>query len=136
MVKDVEESVGEYTKSLEAGLKEGAESRGDEHERRRWEDGLGVEDEVKDFIFDLQRSSRSARVRNEEKAKPAPAPSAAKEVDRFEDNSRTSTPVSRTDTSASTRQTPQTSGSSYSSYRTAEERAAFIKQQAEQRMAE
>ena len=31
---------------------------------------------------------------------------------------------------------PQTSGSSYSSYKTAEERAAFIKQQAEQRMAE
>ncbi|KAK3629438.1 actin organization and endocytosis protein [Elasticomyces elasticus] len=135
MVKDVEESVGEYTKSLEASLKEGSESKGDEHERRRWEDALGVEDEVKDFIFELQRSSRTARVRNEERAKPAPAPS--REVDRFEDTSRTSTPVSSNATS-SARPTPQSTGGSntYSSYRTAEERAAFIKQQAEQRMAE
>ncbi|EME39148.1 hypothetical protein DOTSEDRAFT_38392 [Dothistroma septosporum NZE10] len=131
MVRDVEESVTEYSKSLESNLKEGGETASDEHERRRWEDGLGVEDEVKDFIFDLQRSSRSARVRNEEKAQPR-AP--------VQDDSRTNTPVSRNDSPASSRaptaSTPQTSGSSYSSYRTAEERAAFIKQQAEQRMAE
>lgn len=134
MVKDVEDSVTEYSRSLESGLKEGGESASDEHERRRWEDALGVEDEVKDFIFELQRSSRAAKVRSEEKARPAATSSA------FEDSSRTSTPVSRTDSPASSRappaSTPQTTGSSYSSYRTAEERAAFIKQQAEQRMAE
>lgn len=66
MVRDVEESVTEYSKSLEQGLKEGAEDATTEHERRRWEDGLGVEDEVKDFIFDLQRSSRAAKIRKEE----------------------------------------------------------------------
>lgn len=134
MVRDVEESVTEYSKGLESSLKEGGESASDEHERRRWDDGLGVEDEVKDFIFDLQRSSRSARVRNEEKAQPR---ASAREP--VQDDSRTNTPVSRTDSPASSRaaaSTPQTSGSSYSSYRTAEERAAFIKQQAEQRMAE
>ncbi|KAF2166617.1 hypothetical protein M409DRAFT_66615 [Zasmidium cellare ATCC 36951] len=134
MVRDVEESVTEYSKGLESNLKEGAESASDEHERRRWEDGLGVEDEIKDFIFDLQRSSRSARVRNEERAPVRPrAPEPA------EDPSRINSPVSRTDSPASSRpaaSTPQTSGSSYSSYKTAEERAAFIKQQAEQRMAE
>lgn len=132
MVKDVEESVTEYSRSLEAGLKEGGETAGDEHERRRWEDGLGVEDEVKDFIFDLQRSSRAAKVRNEDKS--------ARPQTQGDDGSRTSTPVTRTDSPASSRaptaSTPQTSGSSYSSYKTAEERAAFIKQQAEQRMAE
>lgn len=138
MVKDVEESVTEYTRSLESSLKEGGESASDEHERRRWEDGLGVEDEVKDFIFDLQRSSRSAKVRNEDKSRaPAAQPRA---TEAFEDSSRTSTPISRTESPASSRaataSTPQTTGSSYSSYRTAEERAAFIKQQAEQRMAE
>ena len=138
MVRDVEESVTEYSKSLESGLKEGGESAGDEHERRRWEDGLGVEDEVKDFIFELQRSSRAARVRNEERARPTrTATDRAVEED---GGSRTSTPVSRTDSPASSRavssSTPQTTGSSYSSYKTAEERAAFIKQQAEQRMAE
>lgn len=136
MVRDVEESVTEYSKSLESGLKEGGETAANEHERRRWEDGLGVEDEVKDFIFDLQRSSRAARVRNEDRARPA---AAAPARDGYEDSSRTSTPVSRTDSPASSRpsvSTPHSAGSSYSSYRTAEERAAFIKQQAEQRMAE
>jgi hypothetical protein len=138
MVRDVEESVTEYSRGLDQQLREGGETKSDEHERRRWEDGLGVEDEVKDFIFDLQRRSRSARVRSEEKARAAPAP-----VERTvqEDTSRTSTPVSGTDSPASSRpaagtSTPQTTGSSYSSYKTAEERAAFIKQQAEQRMAE
>ena len=139
-VRDVEESVTEYSRSLEQGLKEGETSKSDDHEKRRWEDGLGVEDEVKDFIFELQRSSRSARVRNEDYSKARP-----KAVERTasieEDGSRTSTPVSRTDSPASSRaapsaSTPQTTGSSYSSYKTAEERAAFIKQQAEQRMAE
>ncbi|KAF2480793.1 hypothetical protein BDY17DRAFT_200284 [Neohortaea acidophila] len=134
MVKDVEESVTEYSRSLEQGLKEGGESAQNEHEKRRWEEGLGVEDEVKDFIFDLQRSSRSARIRNEEKVQP-PQPASV------EVTSGASTPISRTDSPASSRAvapstTPQTSGSSYSSYKTAEERAAFIKQQAEQRMAE
>ncbi|KAF7196039.1 Actin cytoskeleton-regulatory complex protein pan1 [Pseudocercospora fuligena] len=134
MVRDVEESVTEYSKGLESSLKEGAESASDEHERRRWEDGLGVEDEVKDFIFDLQRSSRAARVRNEERPQPRAKPPIE------DDTSRTSTPVTGTGSPASSRapaaSSPATTGSSYSSYRTAEERAAFIKQQAEQRMAE
>ena len=139
MVKDVEESVTAYSSSLEQGLKEGGESAQDEHERRRWEDGLGVEDEVKDFILELQRSSRSAKVRNEEKA--APAKAVEKTMTADTNGSGASTPVSRTDSPASSRAisstaTPQTTGSSYSSYKTAEERAAFIKQQAEQRMAE
>jgi actin cytoskeleton-regulatory complex protein PAN1 len=66
LIKDVEDSVNEFRRGLEDSLKDGAESATSEHERRRWEDGLGVEDEVKDFIFDLQRSSRSAKIRREE----------------------------------------------------------------------
>lgn len=126
MVKDVEESVTEYTKGLESSLKEGGETKSDEHERRRWEDGLGVEDEVKDFIFDLQRGSRTARVRSEEK------PKAATE----ENTSRIASPAPRVDSPSTASKSAAGGGSSYSSYRTAEERAAFIKQQAEQRMAE
>lgn len=131
MVQDVEESVTEYSKSLESTLKQGAESASDEHERRRWEDGLGVEDEVKDFIFDLQRSSRSARIRNEEKSQP-------KTSERAEDTGRASG-ISRNESPSGSRSSatsPKPSGSSYSSYKNAEERAAFIKQQAEARMAE
>ena len=66
MIKDVEDSVREFSRSLEDTLAQGSEDSTSEHERRRWEDGLGVEDEVRDFIFDLQRSSRSAKVRREE----------------------------------------------------------------------
>lgn len=131
MVRDVEESVTEYSKGLESNLKEGGESASDEHERRRWEDALGVEDEVKDFIFDLQRSSRASKIRDEDKARPRAA-------ERVDDTSRTNS-TTRTDSPATSQpsaSTPQTTGSSYSSYKTAEERAAFIKQQAEARMAE
>ena len=66
MVKEVEESVSEFSRTIDQGLKEGQEDSTTEHERRRWEDGLGVEDQVKDFIYELQRGSRSARVRREE----------------------------------------------------------------------
>ena len=139
MVKDVEESVRDYSRGLEDSLREGATDSTTEHEKRRWEEGLGVEDEIKDFIFDLQRSSRSTKLRREETGRGR----SAVEQDNTRD-SRDRTPT-RYDSPASTngsnpsrpQATPSsTGGSSYSSYKTAEERAAFIKQQAEQRMAE
>lgn len=133
MIRDVEDSVNEYTKGLEASLKEGGHDNTSEHERRRWEDGLGVEDEVKDFIFDLQRSSRSSRVRKEDTSR---QPSNSRNVEssqsassRYESPARTAEPVARASST-----TP--GGGSYASYKTPEERAAFIKQQAEARMAE
>ena len=66
MTRDVEDSVKDFTSGLEDGLREQGETAGQEHERRRWEEALGVEDEIKDLIFDLQRSSRTAKVRKEE----------------------------------------------------------------------
>ena len=65
-IKEVEDSIHEFTRRLKDSLKDGQEDSSREHERRRWEEGLGVEDEVKEFIFELQRSSRSARIRHEE----------------------------------------------------------------------
>ncbi|KAL8961094.1 MAG: hypothetical protein Q9183_005361, partial [Haloplaca sp. 2 TL-2023] len=139
MIKDVEDSSRDFSRSLEDTLMQGGEDSTTEHERRRWEEGLGVEDEVRDFIFDLQRSSRSARVRREDTGRgrddQKPSPSRM-------DGSRDVTPTRR-DRGASSRDAPQAgsrstsaTGSTYSSYKTAEDRAAFIKQQAEQRMAE
>ncbi|KAB5570589.1 actin cytoskeleton-regulatory complex protein PAN1 [Coniochaeta sp. 2T2.1] len=134
MVRDVEDSVRDFAKGIEDNLKEGAEDSTSSHEKRRWEDGLGVEDEVKEFIFDLQRESRAARVRAQDRQggrRAAQQPVKAEE-----------SPVARFDSPASTARTatpPTTAasgGGSYSSYKTPEERAAFIKQQAEQRMAE
>lgn len=135
MIKDIEESVNAFGKSLEDGLKEGGEDSATEHERRRWEDGLGVEDEVRDFIFDLQRESKSNRNRRQEAR---PAPERYSSTSRFDEPPRaTVTPPSRSqDTTPRPTAPAAASGGSYSQYRTAEERAAYIKQQAEQRMAE
>ena len=61
MIQGIEESAEQLKEGLERSLKdEGKGDQGD-HERRRWEEALGVEDEVKDFIFDLQRQSRDSR---------------------------------------------------------------------------
>ncbi|THV51165.1 hypothetical protein BGAL_0121g00290 [Botrytis galanthina] len=128
MVQDVEESVRDFSRGLEDSLKDGGESSSSEHEKRRWEDGLGVEDEVKDFIFDLQRSSRSARVRTDDRSRETP---------RTEASHASPAPAARSETpSSQPSSTPAPAGGSYSQYKTPEDRAAYIKQQAEKRMAE
>jgi actin cytoskeleton-regulatory complex protein PAN1 len=66
MTRDVEDSVKDFVSALEDGLREQGGNDTQEHERRRWEEALGVEDEVKELIYDLQRSSRTAKVRKEE----------------------------------------------------------------------
>ncbi len=130
MVRDVEDSVRDFARGIEDNLKEGGQDSTTEHERRRWEDALGVEDEIRDFIFDLQRSSRAARVRSQDRQG---GRQAAQEPVRAE-----ASPVTRVESpaAASRTSTPTATGGSYSAYKTPEERAAFIKQQAEQRMAE
>ena len=131
MVKDVEDSVRDFSQGLEDNLKEGGEDSTSEHEKRRWEDGLGVEDEVKDFIFDLQRSSRSARVRPDDRK--SNARETPRETSRYESpvsSSRNESPASKPAATA------PASGGTYSQYKTPEDRAAYIKAQAEQRMAE
>jgi len=142
MIKDVEDSVKDYGKSLEDGLKEGGSDATSEHERRRWEDGLGVEDEVKDFIFDMQRDSRAARTRREENVRPSARGERASSA-RPEESARAGPASQRYESPAPAAAEPPRSataspagGASSSSYKTAEDRAAFIKQQAEARMAE
>ncbi|EUC41565.1 hypothetical protein COCMIDRAFT_40260 [Bipolaris oryzae ATCC 44560] len=130
MIRDVEDSVNEYTRGLESSLKEGGHDTTSEHERRRWEEALGVEDEVKDFIFDLQRSSRAARVRKEDSSRDnyrSRSADTRPATSRYESPAASADPIPRPATSA-----PRTGAA----YKTPEERAAFIKQQAEQRMAE
>ncbi len=71
MTRDVEDSVRDFVAGLEDGLRDQNETASTEHERRRWEEALGVEYELKELIFDLQRSSRTAKVRKEEQTRPA-----------------------------------------------------------------
>lgn len=66
MTRDVEDSVKEFARGLEDSLKDEGENSTREHERRRWEDALGVEDIIRDFIYDLKRNGRTASVRKEE----------------------------------------------------------------------
>jgi hypothetical protein len=66
MTQDVEDSVKDFSRSLEDSLKDETDNSTREHERRRWEDALGVEDTIRDFIYDLQRSRKTAKVRKEE----------------------------------------------------------------------
>ena len=62
MIQGIEESAEQLQEGLERSLKEnGAGGDQGDHERRRWEEALGVEDEVRDFIFELQRQSRDAK---------------------------------------------------------------------------
>ncbi|KAI1612052.1 hypothetical protein EDD36DRAFT_396768 [Exophiala viscosa] len=77
MTRDVEEGVKDFVSSLEDGLRDQGENANQEHERRRWEEALGVEDEIKELIYDLQRSSRTAKVRKEEQSRSVSQPSAA-----------------------------------------------------------
>ena len=158
MIKDVEESVRDFSRGLEDSLTEDTANSSSEHERRRWEDGLGVEDDVKEFIFDLQRSSRSTRIRQEEyvgsiacdiesqlicssvgRTRPD---SKGRLVSQPQESGRDTlakeldNPVSSNAVISQPSSTFSSPKASYSSYKTAEERAAFIKQQAEQRMAE
>ena len=61
MIREVEDSVANYGKGIEDKLMLDSKSSSIEHERRRWDDALGVEEEVRDFIFDLQRDSQTSR---------------------------------------------------------------------------
>ncbi|KAL8983239.1 MAG: hypothetical protein Q9177_005029, partial [Variospora cf. flavescens] len=134
MIRDVEDSSRDFSRSLEDTLMQGSEDSTTEHETRRWEEGLGVEDEVRDFIFDLQRGSRSARIRRKESERGRDN----RRTSPIQDTSRDITPTRRdpAPTSRDGSRSASAAGSTYSAYKTAEERAAFIKQQAEQRMAE
>ncbi|OAL27221.1 hypothetical protein AYO20_09819 [Fonsecaea nubica] len=74
MTRDVEDSVKDFVSSLEDGLRDQGENATQEHERRRWEEALGVEDQIKELIYDLQRSSRTAKIRKEEQSRSAKQP--------------------------------------------------------------
>lgn len=82
MTQDVEDSVKDFTSALEDGLKDESDNATQEHERRRWEEALGVEDEIRDLIYELQRSSRTARVRKEDASKAPVASSTAAGTDK------------------------------------------------------
>ena len=123
MTRDVEDSVKDFVSGLEDGLRDQNETSSTEHERRRWEEALGVEDEVKELIFDLQRGSRTAKVRKEEQSRPTRQP--ASEQSREEPKA--------TNGDLPTRPAPSTVSSS-SSVPTHQDRIASAKEKALKRI--
>ncbi|POS87016.1 hypothetical protein EPUL_003605, partial [Erysiphe pulchra] len=128
MVKDVEDSVGVFSQSLLDSLEEVSQDGQNEHEKRRWEDGLGVEDEVKDFILELQRLKRSSLIRKNDNSKPKNSSVFESSLEHDKISSPIQTPTSSPAASHTVTANAQ--------YKTSEDRAAYIKQQAERRMAE
>ncbi len=63
-INDIESSIRDMLTTIEDSVREPNDSVYVEDEKRRWEEGIGVEEEVKDFIFDLQRASRAAARRH------------------------------------------------------------------------
>ncbi|OAT02183.1 actin cytoskeleton-regulatory complex protein PAN1 [Blastomyces dermatitidis ER-3] len=128
MTRDVEESVKEFTRSLEDSLKDVDEDSTREHERRRWEEALGVEDTIRDFIYDLQRGSRTAKVRKEDRNTPAPRSLSSNRYDTASPNGD-ALPVRPSP--------PRSTGSSSSlAGLTHQERVASAKERAQKRIAE
>ncbi|PWY69596.1 hypothetical protein BO70DRAFT_382594 [Aspergillus heteromorphus CBS 117.55] len=126
MTRDVEDSVREFARSLEDSLRDGSQNSTREHERRRWEDALGVEDVIRDFIYDLKRSSRTAHVRKEERSR---ATDVREQRSRYDD-----APLGGTTT---THSSPTPTGSAGSTPgATHEDRVAAARERAQKRIAE
>lgn len=105
-------------------------SKGDrESEMRKWEDGNGVDDDVRRFIQDLKRDS-SASSRYEYNSDTY---SSSRDVSY---NRRSSTSSTSSSVYTSVNNTTNTPPSSFSKSKSPEEREAFIKAEAERRMQE
>ncbi|KAJ5127435.1 Actin cytoskeleton-regulatory complex protein PAN1 [Penicillium atrosanguineum] len=123
MTRDVEESVRDFTRSLEDSLREEGQNSTRDHEKRRWEDALGVEDITRDFIYDLSRNSRTANVRKEERDR------SLHERPRYESPASDS-PAARPSVPASTGSSGSAPGNTH------EDRVAAARERAQKRIAE
>ncbi|CCG80857.1 Actin cytoskeleton-regulatory complex protein pan-1 [Taphrina deformans PYCC 5710] len=115
MIKDIEESAESLRNDIETALFASEALTSSEHERRRWNDAVGVEPEIREFIHELTRKRTVAR----------------------ETTSSTfnkSTIASNKDAHYSSE--PVRASPSPSPVTATEDRAAYLKQAAEARMAE
>lgn len=114
MIRDIEESAQSLQADIKSALNASRAVAASEHERRRWNDAVGVEPEVRDLIKDLKQHKSASQIPDQVAATPA-APSHSSSTKEIP--SRTATPT-------------------YNSFGGAEDRAAYVKQAAEARMTE
>ncbi|KAJ5936362.1 hypothetical protein N7454_004997 [Penicillium verhagenii] len=124
MTRDVEESVRDFARSLEDSLRDEGDNSTRSHEKRRWEDALGVEDIIRDFIYDLGRNSRTAHIRKEDRER-----SSQEQRSKYSSPPADS-PVSRPSIPASTGSSSSLPGNTH------EDRVASARERAQKRIAE
>lgn len=115
---DIEDSSDQISKELESSLRDSRDDIHNERDKNRWEEAIGVEDIVKDFIYSLRRL--------------LPASNGTSSV------SSTAKPesVARSFSSPAPTTAPKPTPSPQPAHRSAADRAAFIKAEAERRMTE
>lgn len=130
-MRDIEESSVQISRDIQASLSgDGNEDTNPDREINRWEEGLGVEDDVKDLIYALGR------------LKPYSAPpSSSPKLSQTSPLSSTFSSLSATSSPAPAIKSVETlsrptSSSPQPVQRTAAERAAYIKAEAKRRMNE
>ncbi|KAK9366370.1 hypothetical protein V1509DRAFT_597547 [Lipomyces kononenkoae] len=145
MIRDVEESVRAVQDSLDGLLKETRQDFKVERERQLFEEGVGAEDEVRELILELQRWKARSEPRYDLLTKPTysensdvrePAGNESSISNGTSAHASASPILASTSTVASSASSKPGSGSFYSQFRTPEERAAWIKSEAERRMNE
>ncbi|KAK9320401.1 hypothetical protein V1517DRAFT_209717 [Lipomyces orientalis] len=146
MIRDVEESVRAVQDSLEGLLKETRQDFKVERERQLFEEGIGAEDEVRDLILEIQRRKARSEPRITSRlASNSSEPSRGSRSSPMETAysngssaplSASPAPLTSTPSGPSATSSKPGSGSFYAQFRTPEERAAWIKSEAERRMNE
>ncbi|OLL27170.1 Actin cytoskeleton-regulatory complex protein pan1 [Neolecta irregularis DAH-3] len=117
VIREIDESANMLRESIQRGL-ESDDTEREEDDRKRWEDGLGVDDQVKSFILELQRGSLSReRQSNDRKS------------NRYQPERGPPASSTRRDSSASDKSKPLPNQS-------VEDRVAWVKAEAQRRMNE
>lgn len=115
---DIEDSSDQISKELESSLRDSRDDIHNERDKNRWEEAIGVEDIVKEFIYSLRRllpvSNGTSSVSSATKPES----------------------VSRSFSSPAPATAPKPTPSPQPAHRSAADRAAFIKAEAERRMTE
>ncbi|KAF5096997.1 hypothetical protein D0Z03_001500 [Geotrichum reessii] len=114
-IKDIEDSSEQISRELESSLRETRDDIHNERNKSRWEEAIGVEDDIKDFIYSLRRLPSTIKYEPKVSVSPTLHESVA---------------------------IPATNGASHPipasqpAQRTATDRSAYIKAEAERRMNE
>lgn len=132
---DVEDSAQQIKRDLELSLRDTRDDIHSDRERLRWEEAIGVEDEVKDLIYSLRHMNNNGVSLSSSSSLSSPTPTTSTSATRSfggasDPASSASSTTNNTSISSSSASGPA------SSKRSASERAAYIKAEAERRMNE